>query len=198
MKRKTKIVLGLGVLFLSALLTMTIVVLNQEQEIRKLSDSITGLKASYTVAKFMILSRSDTEVSARIKLYNAEGAELAMIEKAWAGDELYLDFYTIPVKNAFLFFPYRIFTNKTAPRSGTMLFSYYTVNNFPAVYADSSLTKPTQETIQAIYQKVVRGEVVTGSFGSTVHDVKEIGLFTVGVVYDVIARSSGGIEIIEE
>ena len=103
-------------------------VLELDPHERALEAVAAGLKAETVPVRFMILGREGGRISARIKLYDLGGNELAVLEKDWPGSTLYIDVLMVPARRdrdsgkaqAWLAFPYRLFTDKLAAASGSL------------------------------------------------------------------------------
>lgn len=183
----------------------------QQQIIKNLEASIEALKITTVPLRFMVLSRSDTELSARFKFYNADGKEIASFERSWNGSELYIDSLVVPLKTGALVFPVRAFTNAVAPRGGTNLMYYYDFNDMPGIYDSVHIDEQKRLLFKELFVKLKTAEGLYGSktatnpggkllnyFGNAVHDIKQLRQFEIGTVYSLVVHTDGGIEIMNE
>ena len=183
----------------------------QQQIIKNLEASIETLKITTVPLRFMVLSRSDTELSARFKFYNADGKEIASFERSWNGSELYIDSLVVPLKTGALVFPVRAFTNAVAPRGGTNLMYYYDFNDMPGIYDSVHIDEQKRLLFKELFVKLKTAEGLYGSktttnsgdkilnyFGNAVHDIKQLRQFEIGTVYSLVVHTDGGIEIMNE
>jgi len=183
----------------------------QQKIIQDLEASIETLKTTTVPLRFMVLSRSDTEISARFRFYNADGKEIASFERSWNGSELYIDSLVVPLKTGALVFPVRAFTNAVAPRGGTNLVSYYDIDDMPGIYDSANLDTKKRQLFKELFIKLKTAEGFYGTrtatnsgnklltyFGNAVHDIKQLRQFEIGTVYSLVVHTDGGIEILNE
>jgi len=187
---------------------------SQRQRITYLEGLSTRLRAETIPLKFMVISRDGGEIRARVKIYDLAGREVAALEKAWPGSQLYIDILLFPIRSekdagnadSWLAFPYRIFTDKLPASSGTILFDAYDDGGFPEVLGGMDLSAGERAAVISSFAAARRSagagspatEGAKGAFGSAVHEVSELSRFEVGTVYRVICRIKGGVEIMED
>jgi hypothetical protein len=186
----------------------------QKQKISYLEGLSTRLRSETVPLKFMVLSREGGEIKARIKLYDLSGREVAAMEKSWPGSELYVDMLLLPVSSekgaekadSWLAFPYRIFTDSLSAASGTLLFDVYDGAGFPEVFRGAAWGPKDEAAIESAFAQARKlasaglpaADSAKGSFGSAVHEVPKLSRFEPGVVYKVVCRVKGGVEILED
>jgi hypothetical protein len=186
----------------------------QKQKIAYLEGLSTHLRSETVPLKFMVLSRDNGEIKARLKLYDLSGREVAVMEKSWPGSELYVDMLLLPIRSemgaetadSWLAFPYRIFTDSLSAASGTLLFETYDSAGFPEVFRGAAWGAKDEATIKAAFAEARKlaasglpaSDSVKGSFGSAVHEVPKLSRFELGVVYKIVCRVKGGVEIMED
>jgi hypothetical protein len=187
---------------------------SQKERIAYLEGAASNLKAQTVPLKFMVLSRDGGAIKARIKLLDLSGQEVAVIEKSWPGRELYIDMLLEPVRtlrqgqaaDAWLAFPYRVFTDEVSAASGSLLFDAYDTGGFPGVLEGAPWSSGERKALAAAFadarRKAAAGlpaaDASKGVFGSAAHEVSGISSFEVGIVYKLICRAKGGIEIAED
>ncbi len=186
---------------------------SQKRQIAHLEDLSARLTAETVPIKFMVLSRDGGEIKARVKLFDLKGREVAAVEKSWPGTELYIDMLLFPLSkgngaatDSWLSFPYRIFTDKLAAASGSMLFDAYDEGGFPQVLAGIDWRPEERAAVVACFasarKSAAAGTPATtaakGAFGSAVHEVSALSKFEIGIVYKVVCRLKGGVEIMED
>jgi hypothetical protein len=210
-----KIIKTISLLVVLSLITLAVAagifLQKQQQIIKNLEASIEALKITTVPLRFMVLSRSDTELSARFKFYNADGKEIASFERSWNGSELYIDSLVVPLKTGALVFPVRAFTNAVAPRGGTNLMYYYDFNDMPGIYDSVHIDEQKRLLFKELFVKLKTAEGLYGSktttnsggkilnyFGNAVHDIKQLRQFEIGTVYSLVVHTDGGIEIMNE
>jgi hypothetical protein len=186
----------------------------QKRKIAYLEGVSTRLRSETVPLKFMILSREGGEIRARIKLYDLSGREIAAVEKAWAGTEFYVDMLLVPVRSenagdetdSWLSFPYRIFTDTVSAAEGTLLFDAYDSAGFPEVFRGVSWGSGDEAALKAVFASARKlassglpaSDSAKGAFGSAVHEVSKLSRFEPGLVYKVVCRVKGGVEIMED
>jgi hypothetical protein len=186
----------------------------QKQKIAYLEGVSTRLRSETVPLKFMILSREKGEIKARLKLYDLSGHEVAAMEKSWPGSELYVDMLLLPVRSeasaqkadSWLAFPYRIFTDSLSAASGTLLFDTYDSAGFPEILRGANWAPKEEAAIRSAFSSARKlassglpaSDSAKGSFGSAVHEVSKLARFEPDVVYKVVCRVKGGVEIMED
>jgi len=183
----------------------------QQKIIKELETSIENLKLTTVPLRFMVLSRSDKELSARFRFYDGDGKEIASFERSWNGSDLYIDSLVVPLKTGAMAFPVRVFTDAVAPRGGTNLMYYYDFNGIPGIYDSSRLNDQQRQILKELFTKLKTAEGLYGSnaaanpgerlltyFGNAVHDIKQLRQFEVGTIYSLVIHTDGGIEILSE
>lgn len=186
----------------------------QKKIIQDLERRIDQVKTVTIPLRFMVLSRSNEEISARFKFYSADGKEIASFERAWKGSELAIDTLVVPIKGKFLGFPVRVFTDAIAPNKGTLLFPYYDRDGMPAIFDSPTLDGELRGGLRDLFGALKRIEQFYGTtetkgpepslwvmgtiFGNAVHDVNRFWRFNIGIVYDLVVHADGGIEILPQ
>ena len=145
-----------------------------------------------------VTERRDGRLVLRYRLYDLAGEEYAAAELSLQGETLYLDFLALPRGDAWLAFPYRIFTERVAPAAGAPLFDAVMGEGRPRSHRGGPFGEAELLELGRLYAAMTAGEPVRGAFGNAVHDLAELRRFELGVVYKVVARKKGGIEILEE
>ncbi len=191
--------LGLAVV-ITSLFFISSCVENQKNKIKQLEENITLLKEESTPLRFKILEKSNDSILLVVKFYNADNAEINKIEQKLHGEELSFDFYVVPVKDRYVAFPSKIFTDKIAANEGIILYEYYNKDDYPAIFNSSEMKPELYEGLKAVYLKVKSGQLdsINEHFGNMVHDIKEFKSFLPENVYSIVTHTKGGIEIIEE
>lgn len=194
----------------------------QRERLAALESLEARLTAERVPLRFMILSRASDEISARVKLYDLDGKEIAAFERSFRGGELFFDFVVAPLGDGWLAFPRRVFTELTPAQAGVSLLGYYEREGFPGVFGSEGMGRPEREAVSELYREALKaagglesGEVdareaaaprpageaakaASRSFGSAVHEVSSLSRFDAGVVYKIVCRAKGGIEIMED
>jgi hypothetical protein len=191
----------------------------QKERIARLEELASKLKSESVPVKFKILSKDSDKIEARVRIYDLSGSEIAVVERSWPGSSLYIDMLLVPLVSetlsrgsavpaapAYLAFPYRIFTDRVSPASGTSLFEAYDRDGFPRVLDGVEWTSSERAAIAAAFKaakaSASAGEPATstaeGAFGSAVHEAVGMPSLEAGIVYKVVCRAKGGVEIMEE
>jgi hypothetical protein len=189
---------------------------SQKKEIALLVDISSRLRSETVPVKFMVLSRDGGEIKARVRLYDLARREIAVVEKSWPGSELYVDMLLIPFRSearkrdenpdSWLAFPYRIFTDGLPAASGTILFDTYDSGGFPDVMRGIEWSAKEKAVLASAFatarRKAAAGlpaaDSAKGAYGSAVHEVSKLSRFEPGIVYKVVCRVKGGVEIMED
>jgi hypothetical protein len=187
----------------------------QKEKIAYLENLSARLSSETVPVKFMILSRDEGQLKAKLKLYDLSGREIAAIEKSWEGSTLYVDMLMLPFSSesagaekadSWLALPYRVFTDKVGAAAGTLLFDSYDSQGFPEVLRGVEWKAKEAKAIREAFAKARRlaakglpaSDSVQGGYGSAVHEVAKLTAFEPDIVYRVLCRVKGGVEILEE
>lgn len=170
----------------------------QGRRISALEGEIGSLKQEHVNLRFSITERAQEGLSARIKLYTADGKEIGVLEDSWPGERLFIDFILVKMGSGYLSFPYRVFTDAIPAAEGRDLTVFYDKAGFPAVFDQAGLSRSARAGLQALFLKVKAGEYPPSSFGNALHEIGGISEFNTGLVYRAVARLSGGMEIMED
>ena len=172
----------------------------QKKKIEELTLNIAELKAEHVPILFKIVERTDSGMQVVVKFFDAEDNELTRKEYSLRGKELSFDFQVIPIDKSYLAFPYKIYSDQIAPVDGIDLIENYDKAGFPQVFYQSDLSVDNKRVLASIFEKVKAGKILDekNTFGSVVHDFEGIKSFETGLIYKIVSRTKGGIEIIEE
>lgn len=170
----------------------------QRGRIASLETSILALQAETVPLRFMVTERRDGRLKLRYRLYDLAGEEYEAAELSLQGETLYLDFLALPRGESWLAFPYRIFTERVAPAAGAPLSDAVMREGRPRSHRGGPFGEAELLELGRLYAAMIAGEPIRGAFGNAVHDLAELRRFELGVVYKVVARKKGGIEILEE
>lgn len=172
----------------------------QKEKIAVLEEQVEFLKSEYVPIRFKVLDRKNDNLNVAVKFYDADGKVIKRINKNLIGDELSFDFYVIPIKERYIAFPYKIFSDKIAPDDGEILTKYYDNDGFPQTFHSKKMNKKLKGGLKAIFEKIKNDDFSTDDkyFGNMVHDISELKEYKTGHIYRIVCRVKGGIEVIEE
>lgn len=172
----------------------------QEKKILSLEENIVKLKESHTPIRFKIVDKTDETIALVMKFYNADNKEINKLETELEGQELSFDFYVVKVKDKYVAFPSKLFSNTIAASKGKPLYSWYNNDGYPEIYFAKNIDKDLYNGLKEVYQKLINDQIdsLENSFGNMVHDIKDFKAFTPETVYSIVTHSKGGIEIVEE
>lgn len=171
----------------------------QQDKIERLEETVLSLRETHTPVRFRIENRTADSVFVLLKLQKADESEISKTYLKLKGNELFIDFISVPVGNRFLAFPYRVFTDFMPPDSGLALMPLYLVDDLPLIYHNDSLDFPSRDILRDLMRSIQKNGTMVDdkSFGTAVHDIKQFKSFQTGITYKVITHTKGGIEIIE-
>ena len=89
----------------------------------------------FVPAKFVIYGSSYNTVSARVWLYDRNGAEIAVIERSWNGEKLFLEFETAEFSQKIIPYPTHLYTEDSY-KNGIRLDRYYNDKGLCRLYSD--------------------------------------------------------------
>ncbi len=197
-------------LILTILATTTIVITillifntftcKQREQIAILEKKVKFLKTENIPIRFKILDKEDGKIRVAIKFYDADGNDIERIEKTLEGDELSFDFLVFPVKNKYIAFPYKIYTDKIAPVEGENLTKYYDEKNFPKIFYFKGIDNELMTGLSLVFEKIKTNDISSDDkyFGNMVHDISKLKSYKINTIYKIITHIKGGIEVVEE
>jgi len=188
------------VIVLTSLIFISSCIESQKNKIKQLEDNIALLKEENIPLRFKIIEKANDSIRLVVKFYNADNKEINKIEHKLHGQELSFDFYVVPVKDRYVAFPSKIFTDKIAANDGVELYEQYNEEGYPAIFNSSAMNPELYDGLKSVYFKVKTGQLdsLNEHFGNMVHDIKEFKSFLPENVYSIVTHTKGGIEIIEE
>ncbi len=193
---------GANLLVLIGIITLLLssCIKEQKKQIKKLEENISLLKEETTPIRFKILEKTNDSIHLLVKFYNSDKKEINSFKKTLNGQELSIDFYMVPVKDRFVAFPSKIFTDRIPADAGISLYEYYNNDGYPGIFYTKDIDKDLYQGLKDIYQKVKSGQVdsISDHFGNMVHDIQKVKSFLPESVYSIVTHTKGGIEIIEE
>jgi hypothetical protein len=122
----------------------------QKEKIALLEEKIELLKEEHTPIKFKISEKTEDEIKVTIKFYNADNEEVNKLETTVPGQELSFDFYVVPVKEKYVAFPSKLFSNVIAASNGTSLYDLYDKNGFPEIFQSKSLDPELKQGLEDV------------------------------------------------
>ncbi len=174
-----------------------------QQEVLRLEETITPLR-------FKITARTAGSISLEVRFYDLSGRECGKRSLTVPGRELHIDVSVVSMpalqgaegKNAYLFFPYAVFSEQIAAEDGFSLLGAYEADGFPALYSGgenkAALSPASGAELSSLFSRIKAGDSTAKDFGSSVHDIKEITGFKLGAVYTVLCHPhTGGVEIVQ-
>ncbi|MCX7025640.1 MAG: hypothetical protein NT080_13645 [Spirochaetes bacterium] len=180
------------------LLGVTVVASFQKAEIRELEATVRRLGAESVPMRFVIEERSPDSMSVLVKFYDTAGGEVGQLEAKLPGRELSVDVLIVPYRGAYVAFPYRIFSDSIAPKDGTALPRAYGKGGFPATVPLPTSEKAKAEITSLFNAVASGGPLPVEAFGNAVHEIGKLAAFETGMVYRVVVRPKGGVEIVED
>ena len=166
--------------------------------------AIAILKAEFIPLK-MKLYISDSTISYQLKFYDLEASNVAAVSGEISGNQLFIDFYVINIKDSYLFFPHLIYSNIIPPSMGKKLSEIYEKNYdgimFPEIYSSESMNENYLKFISSIWKAIKSGDISYFSSnysGNALHLLSNISEIDRNAVYEFVCHTSkGGIEIVK-
>jgi len=172
----------------------------QKEKIALLEDKIELLKEEHIPVRFKISEKTEEQIKLTVKFYNADDEEVNEMDFTVPGQELSFDFYVVPVKDRYVAFPSKLFSNVLAASQGTNLYHLYDKEGFPEIFQSKNIDPELKQGLKDVFIHVKNGQMdsLNNYFGNMVHDIKAFKSFMPETVYSIITRTKGGIEIVEE
>lgn len=173
---------------------------HQQEQIKQLEDCIELLKEEAVPVKFVIRKRENQNIRVAVKFIDMEGKEITKIEHVLVGEELSFDFVVIEVKNRYVAFPYKLFSDQVAADNGLSLIPYYDNEGFPEVFNSSEMNHDLRQALSGVFAVIKSNKTnsLTNQFGNMVHDFAKFRQFTPETVYKIVTHTKGGIEVVGE
>lgn len=153
-----------------------------------------------------------------MKFLDTDGNVVNTMKATLQGGELFIYVSVVQLKDgAYLFFPYKVFTDEIAPIDGIPLYDEYDADGFPAIYGDNfrqeggngltskwwaafSKSSPIMSSmLMEIFCSIKDGTFIfdKNNHGNAVHDMKELSGFKSGFVYRVVCHPhTGAVEVV--
>lgn len=153
----------------------------------------------------MKISQIDTGIAYQLKFYDQAGTNIAAFSGEMSGNQLFVDFYVIKIKENFIFFPYLIYSNEIPPIMGKKIHEIYEKNYdgilFPEIYASEDMNENYLKFISSIWKALKNGDITffsTNYNGNALHLLNNISEIDPNTVYEFICHTAkGGIEIVK-
>lgn len=166
--------------------------------------AISILKNEFIPLKMKIFISENT-INYQLKFYDQMGTNVAAINDSISGNQLFIDFYVIKIKDNNLFFPYLIYSNEIPPVMGKKIFEVYEKNYdgilFPEIYAADDMNENYLYFISSIWQAIKTGNITFFSSnynGNALHLLSNISEIDPNAVYEFVCHTAkGGIEIVK-
>lgn len=173
---------------------------NQKKKIAALEKHIEWLQTETVPLKFKIVEKKQGEIRVALKFLDMEGTEIAKKEYQLEGKELLFDFFVVKAGEKYLAFPFALFTEKIAPKNGIRIVEEYDKQGFPQIFHQKELSKEARQALEGVYAEVKTDawESENSTFGNLVHDLQGIKEFKPGVVYKIVSRTKGGLEVLQD
>jgi hypothetical protein len=173
---------------------------NQKEKIKQLEDKIALLKEEHIPIRFKISEKTLDSIKLVVKFYNADDEEINKLETKLPGQELSFDFYIVPVKDKFVAFPSKLFSNVIAASDGISVYEFYNNDGFPQIFESKNMDLDLKTGLQNLFGQIKAGQIdsINHHFGNMVHDIKDLRAFMPNMVYTIVCHTKGGIEIKEE
>lgn len=195
MKKIISILLLIALIIISS---FAVYVYYKNKHIQKLEVQLTKLMETQTPIKFKIEKRINDTIFLKVKFYTLDKEEISEKNYKLVGNELAFDFYIFTEGKHNFAFPYKVFTDKIAPKNGITIAKEYNSEGFPAIFSFKEIETEEFEYLSDKYKQILQKKFTfVGGFGNLVHDIKKLKQFKTGVVYKIIVHSKGGIEVLE-
>jgi hypothetical protein len=187
-------------LAIAAVATFFFLLKVQKDQINLLGNELSSLESEKIPMRFIIEKPKDGYLNVTIRFMDGTGNPGPSVAYELKGTRLYLDFIIFPYKNAYLVYPWKIFTEQISPDNGINLCKDYLQNGFPVTFSNISISTQDKNKIMEYFDlaKSSEWQKIKNSFGNALHDIQEIGSFKTSVIYKVVTRKLGGIEIMED
>jgi len=108
-----------------------------------------------------VYGRGSDTISARVAFYTADGTMLNTFERSWPGWEISIESYLARSGSGWIVFPLTVMTDETRPGQGVDVTRYYSIDDFPAIYERSSLSRKEHNALSRFFT-LARGGFCTG------------------------------------
>lgn len=197
--------IAIVILFILAIFILKITYNFVVQSKINLEKAIAILKDEFIPLKMKLFKTDNNTIVYQLKFYDQMGSNIAALSGEITGNQLFIDFYVIDIKDHYLFFPYLIYSNQIPPVMGKKIFDAYEKNYdgilFPEIYSSENMNENYLKFISSIWSAMKRGDITFFSSnynGNALHLLNNISDLDPNAVYEFVCHTSkGGIEIVK-
>jgi hypothetical protein len=214
--RQTRAVSSWGILFVLLIVSIIIASIafltrsSLEKKVTALKEAIEFVKSEYEFAQIIIRERKDGNIRFELRLIDSDNKVSARETITLRGSDVFLECRVVltrmeTTQKAFVF-PFRVYTDRIAPKDGRDILPLYVKDSFPSIYrakdapADYNLTvAKIFETafLESDYFDEIKSEYITKIFDTSVHQAF-FGNFKLNRIYRAVVHPDGGVQLIEE
>ncbi|MFN3411703.1 MAG: hypothetical protein ACK4YF_06070 [Exilispira sp.] len=166
--------------------------------------AISILKSEFKPLKMKISIQEDT-IFYQLKFYDQMGSNIAAFSGQISGNQLFIDFYVINIKDNYIFFPYLLYSNIIPPVMGKKIYEIYEKNYdgilFPEIYSSENMNENYLRFISSIWIAIKKGDITffnSNYSGNALHLLSNISEIDPNAVYEFVCHTAkGGIEIVK-
>ncbi|MGL4986800.1 MAG: hypothetical protein ACRC5H_06660 [Treponemataceae bacterium] len=132
---------------------MAIFIFFQYNESKKIFKEISIPEIVFPV-QVTIFGVSINTLSGQFTFFSQNQRQIGQLERSWNGNKLFFDFYFIRFGDKILYFPYRLYTEKTNQKSmhlGTIVTKYYQSHKTNNLYFFDQQTKKEQANFTKLF-----------------------------------------------
>ncbi len=163
----------------------------------KLGKDLNILTEEFEPLKIKILSNNNKKIEFLINFYDKKGNTISSNMLSINGETIFVDILVVKLKESYLFFPNKLFTNSVPANEGIDLVNLYTNNNLPLIYdGENDFNFIKQIFIDLIKER--ENKNIKLQYGNAVHVQKQYNEIRANdYLFIKMHPKKGGVEIIQ-
>jgi hypothetical protein len=180
-----------------------------QDKVDDLRKTIAWVKSEYNYARITILKKGANAIEFELSILGIDGEVKGKKTLTLPGNDIYLESRMVVLQtedeNKTVIFPYKVYTERIAPKDGVGIQALYVVNNFPQNYNAAGITEQIRRALAGIYETVFEyGDYYSAVKGKYIMDITDVAAhqspytpFESGKTYSYILHPNGGVEMME-
>jgi hypothetical protein len=180
-----------------------------QDKVDDLRKTIAWVKSEYEYARITILKKGANAVEFELSIIGIDGEVKGKKTLTLPGTDIFLESRIVTLQteeeNKTVIFPYKVYTERIAPKDGVGIQNLYVVNNFPMNYNAAGITEQIRKAMAGIYETVFEfGDYYSAVKGKYILDITDVAPhqspftpFVSGKTYRYILHPNGGVEMME-
>ena len=180
-----------------------------QDKVEDLRKTIEWVKSEYEFARVAVFKKGANAVEFELSIIGLDGEVKGKKVFTLPGTDIFLESRIVYLQsedlNKIVIFPYKVYTEKIAPKDGIPVQNLYVTGNFPNNYTAPGISDQVKRTLTGLYETVfeygdyysaVKGKYITDIMDTAVHQ-SPFKPYESGKTYRYILHPNGGVEMME-